>query len=85
MEASMVQIYEEVHLLNLNSKYSHPDSNAHGAIMGPTWGRQDPGGPHDGPTNCYLGSFHQNIIQYMIVSQTAQYWQSYIICSVLNL
>ena len=27
------------------------DSNVHGANMGPTWGRQDPGGPHVGPMN----------------------------------
>ena len=27
------------------------DSRVHGAIMGTTWGRQDPGGPHVGPTN----------------------------------
>ena len=26
-----------------------PDSKVHGANMGPTWGRQDPGGPHVGP------------------------------------
>ena len=28
-----------------------PDSNIHGANMGPIWGRQDPGGPHVGPMN----------------------------------
>ena len=28
-----------------------PDSKVHGANMGPIWGRQDPGGPHVGPTN----------------------------------
>ena len=28
-----------------------PDSNAHGANMGPTCGRQDPGGPHVDPMN----------------------------------
>ena len=27
------------------------DSKVHGAVMGPTWGRQDPGGPHVGPMN----------------------------------
>ena len=27
------------------------DSKVHGAIMGPSWGRQDPGGPHVGPMN----------------------------------
>ena len=26
-----------------------PDSKVHGAYMAPTWGRQDPGGPHVGP------------------------------------
>ena len=29
----------------------NPDSKVHGANMGPIWGRQDPGGPHVGPTN----------------------------------
>ena len=28
-----------------------PDSKVHGDNMGPIWGRQDPGGPHVGPTN----------------------------------
>ena len=28
-----------------------PDSQVYGANMGPTWGRQDPGGPHVGPMN----------------------------------
>ena len=30
---------------------SIPDSKVHGANMGPIWGRQDPGGPHDGNIN----------------------------------
>ena len=28
-----------------------PDSKVHGAYMGPTWGRKDPGVPHVGPMN----------------------------------
>ena len=28
-----------------------PDSNVHGAKMGPNWGRQDLGGSHVGPMN----------------------------------
>ena len=28
---------------------SVPDSKVHEAYMGPTWGRQDPGGPRVGP------------------------------------
>ena len=31
--------------------FAFPDSKVHGANMGPTWGRQDPGGPHVGPMN----------------------------------
>ena len=29
----------------------YPDSKVHGANMGSTWGRQDPGRPHVGPMN----------------------------------
>ena len=29
----------------------YPDNKVQGANMGPTWGRQDPGGPHVGPMN----------------------------------
>ena len=28
-----------------------PDSKVYGSNMGPSWGRQDPGGPHGGPKN----------------------------------
>ena len=30
-------------------KITTPDSKVYGANMGPTWGRQVPGGPHVGP------------------------------------
>ena len=30
---------------------NNPDSKVHGANMGPTWGWQDPGGPHVGNVN----------------------------------
>ena len=30
---------------------TYPDSKVHGTNMGPTWGRQDPGGPHMGHVN----------------------------------
>ena len=33
-----------------------PDSKVYGANMGPTWGRQDPGGPMLAHGPCYLGS-----------------------------
>ena len=41
--------------LFLKSNYI-PDSKVHGAHLGPNWGRQDPGGPHE---NCYLGYSHR--------------------------
>ena len=36
---------------------SFPGSKVHGANMGPTWGRQDPGGPHIGPVNFAVWEF----------------------------
>ena len=33
------------------TKKLYPDSKVHGAYMGPTWGRQVPGGPHVGHMN----------------------------------
>ena len=30
----------------MGQQRADPDSKVHGANMGPTWGRQDPGGPH---------------------------------------
>ena len=35
--------------LGLRGRY--PDNKVYAANMGPTWGRQDPGGPHVGPMN----------------------------------
>ena len=42
-----------------NTNYDHPspDSKVHGANMGPTWGRQDPGVPHVGPMNFAIWEF----------------------------
>ena len=35
----------------LRYSYYIPENKAHGANMGPSWGREDPGGPHVGPMN----------------------------------
>ena len=35
----------------------YPDSKVHGSNVGPIWGRQDPGGPHDGPMNFAIRVF----------------------------
>ena len=37
--------------INIKQWDGNPDSKFHGAIMGPIWGRQDPGGLHVGPMN----------------------------------
>ena len=44
-----------------------PDSKVHGANMGPTWGRQDPGGPHVVPMNLAIWDVLQ------------EYWESFFI------
>ena len=38
-----------------------PDSKVHGAYMGPTWGRQDPGGPHVGPMILAIWDMMQDV------------------------
>ena len=46
--ATMFDVFETVCNQNI---WVNPDSEVHGAIMEPIWGRQDPGGPHVGPMN----------------------------------
>ena len=42
----------QIHHNRLNTNWDNfPDSKVHGATMGPTWGWQDPGGPHVGQVN----------------------------------
>ena len=48
--------------------YSYPDSNVHGANMGPTWVLSAPDGPHVGPMNLAIRVvIARNPIQYMYV------------------
>ena len=42
-----------------------PDSKVHGAYMGPTWGRQDPGGPHVDPMILAIWGVFNQIILFM--------------------
>ena len=45
--------------VTLLSHYTCPDNKAHGANMGPIWGRQDPVGSHVGPMNLTIWvSYH---------------------------
>ena len=50
-EITYEQMISKLRLLNPWSAWPFPDNKVHGANMGPIWGRQDPGGPHVGPTN----------------------------------
>ena len=47
------QMTDIVSIVSVGAQYVCyiPDSKVHGANMGPTWGRQDPGGPHIVPMN----------------------------------
>ena len=42
-------------MLFILSHHGIPDSKVQEAYMGPTWGRQGPGGPHVGPMNLAIG------------------------------
>ena len=48
--------------MQLSLRFAHPDSNVHGAYMGPIWGRQDTGGLHVGPMNFAIWAAHYNSV-----------------------
>ena len=52
-----------------------PDSKVHGANMGPTWGRQDPGGSHVGPMNIAIRNGMSSLGVLGILGEN---WRSYI-------
>ena len=62
----MVAVTESYHVPLLVGQYSPrpPNSKVYGANMGPTRGRQDPGGPHVGPMNLaiWVQSFASEMI-----------------------
>ena len=49
--------------------HNSPDRKVHGAIVGPIWDRQDPGGSHGGPMNFTIwvpfpwGKFDNNLVE----------------------
>ena len=55
MQQNFFLFYRVFIFIHSSSNYSLrgivalPDSKIHGVYMGPTWGRQDPDGPHAGP------------------------------------
>ena len=54
---------------------SSPDSTVHGADTGPSWGRQDPGGPHVGPMNLTIWE-HFTSDEPPGIRQTSSEWQA---------
>ena len=46
--------------------HGYPDSKVHGADIGPTWGRRDPGGPHVGHVNLVI------LVLYELRAQSSQ-------------
>ena len=48
------------------------DNKIYEAYMGPTWGRQDPGGSHAGPTNLAVKQF------FAFISRKVSIWCMYI-------
>ena len=53
VKGNMGQVME----VRLSCYLFSPDSQVHGASMGPTWVLSAPGGPLDGPTNLLSGFF----------------------------
>ena len=51
----------------------YPNSKVHGANMGPSWGRQDPGGPHVGPMNFAIW-----VVYFIQMDIIFQWWSSVI-------
>ena len=47
----------------IQAAHNNPDSKVHGANMGPIWGRQDPGGPHE---LCYLRNSQASVLIYLL-------------------
>ena len=52
-----------------------PDSKVHGAYMGPSWGRQDPGGPHVGHMNLVIRGIRYTISIYKVILSKPVRWQ----------
>ena len=46
-----------LHNFSQSAFETNPDSKVHEAHMGPTWGRNDPGEPHDGPMNLAIREY----------------------------
>ena len=69
MRPNGISTLDELSSNQISSRTIYPDSNAHGANMGPTWVLSAPDGPHVGPTNfairvCYVSAYTS--VQFLI-------------------
>ena len=46
--------FQKGNIMPHHTRIITPYNKVHGANTGPTWGRQDPGGPGVGPMNCVI-------------------------------
>ena len=53
-----------------------PNSKVYGANMGPTWGRQDPGGPHVGPMYFATGVIFIQLSPNIPVPESERTWHN---------
>ena len=59
------------------------DSKIYGASMGPTWGRQDPGGPHVGPMNLIIWEMTYPVLSVFIntcmydINKGTEHWTKF--------
>ena len=56
----------------INVEVDSPDSKVHGANMGSTWGRQDPGGSHVGHVN--LAIWASNPSTKIAATRRSEFW-----------
>ena len=64
---------------------TYPDSKVHGVNMGPTWGAQDPDGPHVGHVNLAIwDSYLNGAASEMRIYLNLAYFQTHILEIMLN-
>ena len=63
---------------------NNPDSKVHEANMGPIWGRQDPGGPHVGPTNFAIWELLENSTFLFVILDLGVLYSGHMVARVLG-
>ena len=59
------KLQSAIQLTSYKQTKGYPDNKIHGANLGPTWGRKDPGGPHVGLMNLAIWVSISIILVYM--------------------